>query len=74
VCRAISAREDDVDRSRPLHLFVNSLFRGDDTFEENAPPKEEETMLVKILEVWFFGSAPIAIAVGKALNRVSASQ
>jgi hypothetical protein len=31
-------------------------------------------MLVKILEVWFFGSAPIAIAVGKALNRVSASQ
>ncbi len=30
-------------------------------------------MLVKILEVWFFGSAPIAIALGKALNRVSAS-
>jgi hypothetical protein len=30
-------------------------------------------VLVKILEVWFLGSAPIAIVVGKALKRVSAS-
>jgi hypothetical protein len=30
-------------------------------------------VLVKILEVWFFGSAPIGIAVGKALKRLSVS-